>query len=193
MRRSAICAALLGLALAGCGGERQDADEPRGEFTLQVLEASFPERQSIAEPSTLEIAVRNTDDRELPNVSVTVKTEPDDRGEAAAAFAQAADDPRLADPDRPVWVLDRGPEGATEASTNTWSMGRMFPGATKRFRWRLTAVQAGTYHVTYAVSPGLYGRAVPADGQNTSGSFDVTISNEPVPARVNGDGEVVRD
>ena len=43
------------------------------------------------------------------------------------------------------------------------------------------------------MSPGLHGKAVPADGQNTTGSFRVRISDEPVPARVNGKGEVVRE
>ncbi len=68
----------------------------------------------------------------------------------------------------------------------------MFPGQTERFEWRLTAVRAGSYRVNYSVSPGLYGRAVPANGQNTTGTFDVVISGEPVPARVNDEGEVVR-
>lgn len=183
-----MCVALLALAVAaGCGGERQDADEPEGEFTLQVLAAEFPENQSIAQRSTLRLEVRNTDDRELPNLAVTVETEPD-----GVAFAQAAEDPRLADADRPVWVLDRGPEGGQTAYTNTWALGPLFPGQTKEVEFRLTAVQAGSYTVNYRVAPGLDGKAVPADGQQTEGSFDVTISDDPVPARVNGEGEVVR-
>ena len=68
----------------------------------------------------------------------------------------------------------------------------MFPGQTREIEWRLTAVRAGDYTVNYRVSPGLNGKAVPANGQRTTGSFDVTISDEPVPARVNGKGEVVR-
>jgi hypothetical protein len=68
----------------------------------------------------------------------------------------------------------------------------MFPGQTERFEWRLTAVRAGSYRVSFRVSPGRFGRAVPANGQNTAGSFDVEISDEPVPARVNDEGEVVR-
>jgi hypothetical protein len=192
MRGSVACAALLALTLFGCGGERQDADEPRGDFTLEVTEASFPERQTIAERSKLTIAVRNTDDRALPDVAVTVETEPASRGAAAVAFAQATDDPRLADANKPVWVLDRGPSGAAAASTNTWSLGPLPPGEEKAFEWRLTAVRAGSYRVGYRVSPGLHGKAVPANGQKTTGSFDVTISDDPVPARVNADGEVVR-
>ncbi len=191
--RALVFIALLGAAVvAGCGGERQDADEPEGEFTLEVVDASFPERQSIAERSTLSLEVRNTDDRELPNLAVTIETEPDDGGEAGVAFAQASDDERLAADARPVWILDRGPEGGTTAYTNTWAMGPMFPGQTATFEWRLTAVEAGDYTVNYRVSPGLDGKAVPANGQRTTGSFEVTVSDEPVPARVDDEGEVVR-
>jgi hypothetical protein len=180
------------LAIAGCGDERQDEDEPRGEYTLEVVEASFPERQTLAEPATMRIAVRNTDDRDLPNLAVSVETEPADPGQAPVAFAQAVDDPRLADPARPVWSLDRGPAGGDSAFTNTWALGRMFPGQTMELEWRLTAVRPGDYTVNYRVAPGLHGRAVPANGQRTTGSFAVTISDEPVPARVNEEGEVVR-
>jgi hypothetical protein len=189
---AAVAPVLVALVLAGCGSERQDESEPRGEFTLEVVEATFPERQSLAQPARLAIEVRNTDDRELPDVSVTVKTEPDGGGEAAAAFAQVEDDPRLADPQEPVWIVDRAPAGSTGSAAATWSLGSMFPGQTERFEWRLTAVRAGRYRVAYSVSPGLYGKAVPANGQNTTGSFDVVISDEPVPARVNDAGEVVR-
>jgi len=193
MRRAAAVAAVsMLLVAAGCGGERQDENEPEGEYTMQVVDASFPERQSLAQHSTMRLSVRNTDDRELPNLAVTIETDPAGGDAAPVAFAQAADDPRLADPDRPVWILDRGPENGTSAYTNTWAVGPVLPGQTVDLEWRLTAVKPGDYTVNYRASPGLDGKAVPADGQRTTGSFDVTISAEPVPARVNRRGEVVR-
>jgi hypothetical protein len=184
-------AVLLILAVAGCGGERQDEGEPEGEFTLSVVDASFPARQSIAQPATMRIQVRNTDDRTLPNLAVTVETEPADEG-AAVAFAQAVDDPRLASPDKPVWVLDRGPDGGTTAFTNTWALGPVPAGEDRELEWRLTAVRPGEYTVNYRVAPGIHGRAVAAGGQDESGTFQVRISDEPVPATVNAQGEVVR-
>ena len=93
-----VALALAGLALAGCGSERQDEDEPEGEFTLEIVEASFPARQTTAQHATMRIAVRNTDDRDRPNLAVTIDTEGPGGGDPAAAFATTADDSRLADP-----------------------------------------------------------------------------------------------
>jgi hypothetical protein len=191
MRVACLAIALAGLAVAGCGSERQDADEPEGEFTLEIVDASFPPRQSTAQAATMRLAVRNTDDRELPNLAVTIATAGEDGGDPRA-FAVPAKDSRLADRNQPVWIVDRGPEGGETAATDTWAVGSMFPGETRELEWRVTAVRPGTYTVNYSVFPGLHGRAVPADGQRTTGSFRVEISDEPVPARVNAQGEVVR-
>ena len=187
---AALGAALL--ATAGCGGTRQDADEPSGQFKVSVTSASFPAKQTIAQPSRLKIAVRNADNRALPNVAVTVQTKPSRSGAAPLAFGQADSDSRLADTGKPVWIVDNGPNGGTTAYTNTWALGRMSPGETKTFTWRLTAVKAGTYTVAYRVAPGLDGKARPAGGQHIRGSFEVTISDKPVPARVDDNGNVVR-
>jgi hypothetical protein len=188
-----VASAVVCLALAGCGSDRQDADEPEGEFALEVVEATFPARQTTAQHATMRIAVRNIDDRNLPNLAVTIDTESPGGGDPAGAFAMSSTDPRLADPERPVWIVDRGPSGGDNAASNTWAVGPVFPGQTREIEWRLTAVRPGNYTVNYSVSPGLHGKAVPANGQDTTGSFEVEISDEPVPARVNGKGEVVRE
>jgi hypothetical protein len=192
VRGAALFALVLSVALAGCGGERQDADEPEGEFTLSVVDASFPQRQSTAQRSTLRISVRNTDDRELPHLAVTIRTTAPGGGEVASAFSRSSDDPRLADDDRPIWIVDEGPSGGTSAYTNTWSVGSTPPGQVRDLEWKLTAVRPGDYTVDYSVAPGLDGRAVAANGQRTTGSFDVEITADPVPARVGRDGEVIR-
>jgi hypothetical protein len=188
---AALAAAAL-LGLAGCGGKRQDADEPSGRFQVDVTRATFPAQQSIAQSSRLRIEVHNGDRRAIPNVAVTVQTQPAGGRGAALAFGEAASDTRLADTAKPVWVLDAGPPGGDTAFTNTWALGRMAPGETKAFTWRLTAVKAGTYTVSYRVAPGLNGKARAAGGAHTTGSFKVTISDKPVPARVDDKGNVVR-
>jgi hypothetical protein len=190
-RLTGLLAAAI-VALGGCGGDRQDADEPEGTFRLEVVDASFPARQSIAQPVTMRIRVRNEDSEAAPNVAVTVETKGATPDSGPVAFAQSRSDPRLADPNRPVWVLDEEPGGGTSAYSNTWTLGRLGAGEEKTFEWRLTATEAGRYSLTYKVAPGLDGKAKLADGSKADGSFDVTISDEPVPARVNDKGEVVR-
>jgi hypothetical protein len=192
-RELVVFGALTALVVAGCGGKRQDDDEASGQFRVQVTSASFPARQSISEGAHLRIAVRNADRKSLPNVAVTVETKPNAGGAAPEAFGMSdTSDSRLADSSRPVWVVDSGPSGGTSAYTNTWAMGTMFPGETKTFDWSLLPARSGDYTVTYRVSPGLDGKAKPAGGARTRGSFHVTISDEPVPARVDDSGNVVR-
>ena len=42
-----------------------------------------------------------------------------------------------------------GSGGAVTAYSNTWALGRLAPGATARFVWRVTAVSPGTHVVAY--------------------------------------------
>jgi hypothetical protein len=195
-RGAVAAAALAALAAvaAGCGGDRQDADEPSGQFRVQVTAAHFPARQSLSQESLLRIAVRNADRRSLPDVAVTVETRPKgSSGTAPEAFGAAdTGDTRLADDARPVWILDDQPANGETAYTNTWALGTMSPGETKTFRWKLLPVKAGRYTVAWHVSPGLDGKARAARGERVRGTFDVTILNKPVPARVDDKGNVVR-
>jgi hypothetical protein len=194
-RRSWLTAAALATVLlpAGCGGStRQDANEPKGSYKLEVAGAKFPASQSIAQSTTMSIRVRNADTKAAPNVAVTVETKAAEPGQGTSAFGQRVDDARLSDPERPIWIVDDGPAGGDSAATNTWALGRLKAGETKEFRWKVTAVEPGTYTIRYRISPGLNGRARLASGGRTDGSFKVNIDDKPVPARVDGNGNVVR-
>ena len=180
------------LALAGCGGKSQDADEPSGEFALDVVAADFPRAQKIAESATLEMQVRNTGDKEIPNLAVTVTTDAETRGDSVSAFGQNLEDTTVADRARPVWIVDSDPSGGQSAYTNTWSFGPLGAGRTKTVRWKVTAVRVGRYTVRYRVAPGLNGKARSASGSKVSGSFRVRIDDKPPPSRVDEDGNVVR-
>ena len=178
------------MGVAGCGGEsqRQDADEPRGTWTVDVVEAEFPSTQRLAKQETMRIRVRNDDSRAVPNVAVTVE-----------GFARRSDQAGLADPTRPVWIVDGGPRGGTTAYTNTWALGRMEPGATKTFEWRATPVEASPqgkpFRLTWRVAAGLDGKAkaqLPG-GRTPQGAFSVRVSRAPSDARVDPDsGDVIR-
>jgi hypothetical protein len=184
---------LAAVQVAGCGGgQRQDADEPSGTFKVEVVDASFPAKQSVADATELRIRVRNADSKALPDVAVTIETTPkDSTGGAPEAFASDVQDPTLSDRSRPIWIVDQGPSGGDTASTNTWALGPLKAGATREFRWKLTAVKPGDYTVAYSVSPGLSGKAKPSGGG--TGSFKVSIDDTPPAARVGADGKVIRD
>ena len=191
MSKRVVCFFVLATFAAGCGGggsQRQDADEPRGSWTVRVVDAEFPSTQRLAKQETMRITVRNDDERAVPNLAVTVE-----------GFSRRSEQAGLADPTRPVWILDDGPRGGTTAYTNTWALGRVAPGATKSFEWRATPVVASPsgepFRLSWRVSAGLDGKAkakLPSGGV-PQGTFAVNVSREPSQARVDPDsGEVVR-
>ena len=172
------------VAVAGCGGgERQDADEPEGSYRVDVVEAKFPTATKLAERSNLVIAVKNVDTKTIPNVAVTVKS-----------FDTRRDDPNLADPRRPQFIVNRGPKGGDTAYVGTSALGPLRPGETKTFEWNVTAVKPGAYKLNYVVAAGLDGKAkaVLASGGAAKGVFTGEISSKAPKASVSDeDGETV--
>jgi hypothetical protein len=187
--------ALAGFVVAGCGGgDPQDKDEPSGTYPVDVVRATFPTQQRLAEKSELQIAVRNAGRKAVPNLAVTVESDEADQTAAAAAFAEASQQPGLADSSRPVWVLDDGPKGGVTAYVNTWSLGQLKPNQTKTFVWHVTAVKPGVHAIKYKVAAGLDGKAkavVAGGNEEPSGTFSINISNKPADARVGSNGQVI--
>ena len=107
---------------APAGRSKQDENEPEGKYKVDVVSASFPGRQHLADEAHLRIEVQNKDSREIPNLAVTVD-----------GFGQRRDDRRLADPERPIWILNEAPRNSDSALTNTWTRR---PGAGRRRRAR---------------------------------------------------------
>ena len=171
--------------MAGCGGgQRQDANEPSGTFPMNVVRADFPKAQSLAKPEAMTITVKNTGTKEIPNLAVTVDS-----------FTTRSQQQGLADPERPVWIVDAGPIGGTTAYVNTWALGKLPPGRTRSFVWHVTPIQAGTHTVKYRVAAGLAGKArAKVNGQDDfQGTFTVAVSGKPAQSHVNPDtGQVVR-
>lgn len=181
-----VCAAACGSLLAGCGESKQTAGEPSGHFEVQVEQARFSKAEAIARPATLSISVRNSGSKALPNVAVTLDS-----------LSYRSTYPELADRERPTWVIDTGPGpvasprvetaevnppgGGQTAFVHTWALGRLSPGATKVFRWKLTPVLAGTHTVHYRVAAGLNGnaKAVSANGGPVAGSLTVKVADKP--------------
>ncbi len=193
MRRWPAAIALGAVALTGCGGgdKRADAEEPEGMYTVDIVDASFPARQRLADQTSMDITVRNADSKRLPNVAVTIESA--QGSPPASPFGQASSQTGLADPSRPVWIVEAGPRGGTTAYTNTWSLGPLDSGQSKTFTWRVTAVRPGMHTVRYRVAAGLGGKAQAqlAGGQRPVGSFTVSIDRKPANERVDDAGNVV--
>ncbi len=176
----ALMLAILALALfaaAGCGGgEKQDADEDEGTWRVEVVDASFPGRQRLADESELRIKVRNADNRAIPNLSVTVD-----------GFSMRKENLDQSDPQRPIWTVEEGPGNASTAYTDTWAVGTVPKGQTRTLVWKVSAVRAGTYTLRFRVGAGLDGKAkaVSTDGSAPSGSFIARVSEKPHPVQVN--------
>jgi hypothetical protein len=190
--------ALAGLiVVTGCGGERQDADEPEGEFPVEVVSATFPERQKLAQSSNLVITVRNAGRETIPNIALTVE-----------GFGYRKADPDLADRERPRFAVNgvpveiagfpdsknATPRGCDTAYVDTWACGPLRPDAQATFRWSVTAVQAGPFEIDWRVAAGLGGKAKAVGaggGPAPTGSFAGSISSRPAQTRVGEDGRTI--
>ena len=212
-RRSTTIAALACLAatlgLSACGDEpRQDAEEPSGDFPVEVVSAKFPPKQRLAETHDLTLEIENSGSETIPNLAVTIWTG-DEKADGSFNVRSAQTD--LADPNRPIWILENGypklleagvdadelddepSAGAEVASTDTYAFGPLAAGENLVAVWRVTPVKPGTYNVHYTIAAGLHGnaKAVTADGSPVEGEFVATITDRPPQTRVTESGEVV--
>ena len=214
MREAAVgtlAVVLLVVPLAGCGEavKRQDANEPAGEYKVQIVEAEFPEVQKLAKRSEMRIVVKNVDTKRIPNIAVTVKSF--DRRENDIDNGAA---PQVADPRRPVFIVNESPiEGkqalgpgepslvdrevdpprGNEAAgpyVDTYFLGPLEKGETATFEWDVTAIVAESFSLRYRVEAGLDGKAkaVLANGKAPAGVFSGVIEDRVFEAGVDPDG-----
>ena len=122
---------LLVAGVASCGGTRQDANEPEGDFPVSIISADFPSKQQLAQNTNLTLAVANTGDKSIPNLAITIFTTSNaTTGEsttsttgttstgstttsqelptAQGSFSVRSEQEGLAIPFRPVWILEEG-------------------------------------------------------------------------------------
>jgi hypothetical protein len=205
-----VCVPMLAL-VAGCGGgntvkgERQDADEPSGNFQVAVEEAEFPLQQDLAETSIMRVVVRNAGDERIPNINVTVQCEQSKGGQNGSFDRQIAGQSQ-ADKNRPNFVVDQIPGSTRPASrqqldplerssayVNTYPLGPLGANRTATFEWKVTAVRAGDFRVCYRVNAGLDGKAkaVPASGSlPIEREWQGNVSNAAPKTGVADDGTV---
>lgn len=189
--------------LSACGGEDSSAlEEPEGAFEVKVTEAELPTVQKLGQTSLLRLGIRNSGDRTIPTliVSFTIKGE---RGESSSLpFGVRDQQPELAQPDRPVWVLaatyprlhgSSDPGGASTSSLKTFAFGPLKPGETTKAVWKLSAVRAGRYTLLYRIGAGLGGaaKAETEGGVAPGGSFATEITERLPETEVTDSGEIV--
>ena len=183
-----------GLALAGCGSSANQgrvAGDGPAAGSVEVVKASFPANQQVSRPAYLELAVRNPSSQPLPQVAVAVRS-----------FYHRSEYPHLADPNRPIWIVDEGPGpkapipvetvpfdqpgGAVTDDSSQWAIGPLAPGETKLLRWALTPVKPGRRQLSYAVLPARPASAGPKQiGRAVEGSFSIQIAPAPPKRFVN--------
>jgi hypothetical protein len=189
-RTTAIVCAACALLLPACGSaKKQDEDERAGNYELELVKASFPEKQKLAKRSNLVIRVRNAGAQTAPNVAVTIK-----------GLSERRKNLELADPERPIFVIngqpveigglpesrEDAPRGCDTAYVSTWACGPLPAGEERAFRFSVTAVEAGKFDISYRVAAGLdrKARAVASGGTPLSGNFKGVVSDAAPDSRV---------
>jgi hypothetical protein len=179
---------------------------------VTIVQHTFPSSQVLAGHSTMTVAVRNDGSRNIPDVAVTVSIVNWRIGAQVVrgnGFNYISPQPGLADPNRPVWIVNQGPglqpsqkaEGnyspgaGVTAYTNTWALGSLPPQETRTFSWDVTAMMPGQWTIGYRVAAGLNGKARAEDGSGgiPQGSFQVNISRQAPQSQVDPNtGRVIR-
>ncbi len=157
----------------GCGDSSDEKDKLSDKvWRVEVVEAEFPLKQRLGDNVGLKIKVRNVGDDTIPELAITVDS-----------FDYRSTEEGLADPARPIWVVNRPPPGSESSDVNTYRLGPLKPGKTFEAVWRLSAVRAGTHTVKYKVAGDFQGKGktLLADGSAPEGAFVVTITTVPKP------------
>ena len=191
---SAVALGAAAVAIAsGCGESQQNAAEKQTQYRVDVVAASFPRRQYVARQEKLVITIRNAGSETVPSPAISIRS-----------FSYHSSFPELADPLRPVWVVEKGPGpgasqppvstqevsqpgGAQTAYVSTWTLGPLKSGAQQTYTWEVVPVKPGIWAVTYEVAAGLGGnaKAISASGGPVSGRLAVHIARKPPLTHVN--------
>jgi hypothetical protein len=122
---------LLAAGIASCGGTRQDANEPEGDFPVQIVSADFPSKQALARNTNLTLSVENSGDQTIPDLAITIFTTSNastgetgtsttgatsagtssttqELPQAQGSFSVRSEQEGLEIPFRPVWILEEG-------------------------------------------------------------------------------------
>lgn len=198
-----VAATALAGTVSACGDDSSSAPgEAAGKYPVKVVTAEFPTAQRLGETVLLRLGVRNTGEKAVPALTMTISVGGKEGRASSLPFTIRNPQPDLAQPDRPVWVLaakypklagSSTPGGAQSANQKTFNFGRLKPGATVEAIWKLSAVKEGPFTLLYSVDAGLNGeaKAVTSRGTQPGGSFAVEISSALPETEVTDSGQIV--
>jgi hypothetical protein len=193
----------VAVLLAACGDDSSsDANEPSGTYDVRVTQASFPSEQDVGQTSLLRLGFRNSGEKTVPTLAVTISIAGKQGETSSLPFAVHDPTPGLAQADRPVWVLaatyprlqgSSEPGGTSTFNNKTFAFGPLKPGRTVDAVWKLSAVKAGQFTLRYSVAAALSGtaKARTTGGVAPGGSFVTEITTELPDTEVTDSGEVV--
>ncbi|MGB0889302.1 MAG: hypothetical protein ACPGWS_03370 [Solirubrobacterales bacterium] len=166
---------LCSLLIAGCGGdEAQDADAPTGTWTVEVVDWNFPKVQPLGRPVDFEIVVRNDDERDIPQLILTI-----------AGMRQFVEQRGAATITRPVWIPnDVNYANVTpydSALAQSFNLGPLVAGETKEFKLPLTPLRRGKHRIGYSLAGDLYGSTKLLTAENTPAASTRIVAIDPTP------------
>jgi len=171
----AVTAAFATVGLAACGDDQQA--KKTETVKLELVGASFAPLQKLAKEETMRITVRNPTSKTIEQVTATVS--PGDTAGTGSGFDTRSADPGVADPSRPIWVVDEAPKNGVTADPAVTRLGPIAAGKSASFTWKLMPVRPGTYKLRWTVGGNLTNqvRVTDQQGDPISGTFPVRISD----------------
>jgi hypothetical protein len=127
-----LIVALSAMGISACGGgQRQDVNEPSGNFPVQIVSADFPSKQNLAQNTNLTLSVANSGDKTIPDLAITIfttsnastsesgssstgttgtgtATTGEELPQSQGSFSVRSPQEGLSIPFRPVWILEEG-------------------------------------------------------------------------------------
>ena len=166
-----LAAALL---VAGCGGERGDANATTGNFKVKVVSWRFPKQQPLGKPQNFTIVVRNVDSQAIPQLVLTVR-----------GLREFVKQPGTASNTRPIWLPNEvNYANVTPNSTSTgttYSLGKLDAGQRRSFTLPMTPIRRGEHSIGYVLAGNIYGTAKVELEDGNPASDQRTIAIDPTP------------
>lgn len=163
------------LIVVGCGGgETQDQDAVEGTWNVEVVGWKFPERQPLGRPVDFILTVRNDDERDIPQLILTI-----------AGMKQFVEQGNAASNTRPIWIptdvkySDVTPYNS--ALAQSYNLGPLASDDFARYKLTLTPLRRGEHRIGYSLAGNLFGTAKIVNADDTPAASTRVVVIDPTP------------